>query len=62
MFFSCEHLSTCVCASFSFGFEGGMWDLIVLTVLISDHCSSFTFLDKVHVCISCILGFLAASL
>ena len=28
----------CVCASFPFGFEGGMLDLIVL---IPDHCLSF---------------------
>ena len=26
-----------VCASFHFGFEGGMWDL---NVVISDHCIS----------------------
>ena len=25
-----EGLSVCLCASFPFGFEGGMWDLIVL--------------------------------
>ena len=30
----------CVCASFPFGFEGGMWDLIVL---IPDHCLSIYF-------------------
>ena len=24
----CKHLSVCVCASFPFGSEGGMWDLI----------------------------------
>ena len=29
-----ERLSICVCPSFPFGFEGGMWDLIVL---IPDH-------------------------
>ena len=27
----------CVCLSFPFGFEGGVWDLIVL---IPDHCRS----------------------
>ena len=32
-----ECLSVCVCASFPFGFEGGIWDLIVL---ILDHCLS----------------------
>ena len=26
-----ERLSICECASFPFGFEGGVWDLIVLT-------------------------------
>ena len=29
-----------VCASFPFGFEVGMWDLIVL---VTDHCISFYF-------------------
>ena len=31
------HEFLCVCASFPFGFEGGMWNLIVL---IPDHCLS----------------------
>ena len=31
------HWSVCVYASFPFGFEGGMWDLVVL---LSDHCLS----------------------
>ena len=30
-----ERLSSCMCASFSFGFEGWMLDLIVL---VPDHC------------------------
>ena len=30
----------CVCPSFSFGIEGGMWDVIVL---IPDHCLSIYF-------------------
>ena len=30
----------CVCASFPFGFEGGVWDLIVV---VPDHCLSFYF-------------------
>ena len=30
----------CVCASFPFNFEGGLWDLIVL---VPDHCLSFYF-------------------
>ena len=29
------HILICVCASFPFGFEGRMWDVIVL---IPDHC------------------------
>ena len=33
-------LSIWVCASFSFCFEGGMWDMIVL---VPDHCLSFYF-------------------
>ena len=35
-------VSMCVCASFPFGFEGGMWNLIVLVL---GHCLCFcTFL------------------
>ena len=39
----CECFTFCVDASFRFGFQGGMWDLIVI---IPDHCLSiyFTFL------------------
>ena len=33
-------LSVCECASFPFGFEGRMWDLVVL---VPDHCLSFYF-------------------
>ena len=33
-------MSVCECASFHFGFEGGMWDLIVLVL---DHCHYFYF-------------------
>ena len=29
-----------LCASFPFGFEGGMWELIILVL---DHCLSFFF-------------------
>ena len=36
-------LSFCECA-FPFGFEGGMWDSIVL---VPDHCLSFYVLSKV---------------
>ena len=34
-----ERLSVCVFASFSYGFEGGVWDLI----FIPDHCLSIYF-------------------
>ena len=34
--------SNCVCPSFPFGIEGGMWDVIVL---IPDHCLSI-YLEK----------------
>ena len=30
-------LSICMCASFPYGFEGGMWDLMEL---VPDHCLS----------------------
>ena len=36
----CECLSVCVCASFPFGFEAGMSDLIIF---IPDHCLPFYF-------------------
>ena len=36
----CECLSICVCASFPFAFEGGIWGLIVL---VPGHCPSFYF-------------------
>ena len=35
-----ERISTWVCASFPFGFNGGMWNLIVL---VPDYCLSFYF-------------------
>ena len=39
-----ERLSICVCPSFPFDFEGGMWDLIAV---IPDHCLSIYFsIDK----------------
>ena len=38
-----ERLSVCVSSSFPFGFEGGMWDLILF---ISDHCLSIYFKEK----------------
>ena len=31
----CEGLPICVCASLSFGVEGGIWDLIVLVLTIA---------------------------
>ena len=37
----CERLSIlCMCSSFSFGFQDGVWDLIVF---IPDHCLSIYF-------------------
>ena len=39
-----ECLSVCVCASFPFGFKGGMWDLIVL---VPGHAYLCTFAIKV---------------
>ena len=39
--FAClSALCQCVCASFPFGFEGGMWNLIVLVL---GHCLSFCY-------------------
>ena len=35
-----ERLSICMSASFPFGFEGGMYDLIVLVL---NHCPFLTF-------------------
>ena len=35
-----ERLSVCLCASFPFGFEGGMWDL---SLLIRGHCLFICF-------------------
>ena len=35
-----KRLSICVYTSFPFGFEGGMWDLIIL---VPDHFLSFYF-------------------
>ena len=37
MCLSLEFVEFCVCPSFPFGIEGGMWDVIVL---IPDHCFS----------------------
>ena len=34
----CVCVCVCVCMCFPFGFEGGMWSLMVL---ILDHCLSF---------------------
>ena len=35
-------LCVCVCPSFPFGIEGGIWDVIVL---IPNHCLSVNFVD-----------------
>ena len=40
-----ERLSICVCVSFPFRFEGGIWDS---TVLIPNHCLSFYFSSSRH--------------
>ena len=37
---SCALVKFCVCPSFPFGIEGGMWDVIVL---FPDHSPSFYF-------------------
>ena len=46
-----ESLSVCMSASFPFGFEGGMWDLILL---VPDYCLSTNFsltqLSWSHLC------------
>ena len=39
------YLFVCVCASFSFGFECAMWDLVVL---IPDHCLSIYFVHRIQ--------------
>ena len=41
----CKLLSVYVFCFFPFGFEGRMWDLIVL---VPDHCLSFYFACIVH--------------
>ena len=38
---ACVRACVCVC----FGFEGGMWDLIILVL---DHCLSFYLVKKSH--------------
>ena len=40
MHFFRERFSVCVCVSFPFDFEVGMWDLIIL---VPFHCPSFNF-------------------
>ena len=46
-------LSVCECASFPFGFEGRMWDLIAL---VPDNCLSFYFICLMinHISLPCI--------
>ena len=48
-----ENLPICVCASFPFGFEGGMWELIVL---FPDQCLSFNFPSWNRFCLFTLLG------
>ena len=38
-------LSVCVCASFPYGFLGGMWDL---TLLVPDYCILFFNINDRH--------------
>ena len=35
-----ERLSNCMCTSFPFGFQDGMWNFVVL---VPDHCPSIFF-------------------
>ena len=49
-----ERLSICACVSLSFGFEGEMWNLIIL---VPDHCLSFYFGRKIVACIDHFLIF-----
>ena len=48
-----ERLSICMYASFPFGFEGGVWDLIVI---VPDHCFSF-YLVGIHIYIEILKAF-----
>ena len=43
LFVDCCRLCVCVFGCFPFGFEGGMWDLIIS---VPDHCLSFSFGDN----------------
>ena len=45
----CQFVSFCVFSYFPLGFEGRMWDLIVLIVLVPDHCLSFYFARSILV-------------
>ena len=40
VFYVCVCVHVCVCVSFPFGFEGGMWKLIVL---VPHHCLTIHF-------------------
>ena len=49
---SWELVKFCVCPSFPYGIEGGMWDLIVLIPdhCLSDHCLSIYFAFLAYHC------------
>ena len=47
MSFVCIDLILCVCPSFPFGIEGGIWDVIVF---IPDHCLPVYFAFRLIVC------------
>ena len=46
----CERLSVCVCSSFRFCFEVGMWNLIVL---MADLCLSVYFVQLLRMMSAC---------
>ena len=48
-----ERLSICICASFPFGFEGRVWDLIVLVPRVPHYCLSIYFISLICVYIVC---------
>ena len=41
-----QRLSVCLCASFRFGFDGGMWDLIVFLIIAYLFTLDLFFLMK----------------
>ena len=45
-----EHLSVCVCSTFFFSFEGGMWDLIVLILDLAYLLIQHNLRDNKTIC------------